>query len=285
MVAKTIPPGSKFGKLTVLAEGIPVKTQSSSVCVCECGVQKTILNYNLGSGRTKACGQCRPRESLIGRVFNRLTVIGDEVPRPGSAQWRSKCQCSCSPLSFVVVDNNLLKSGNTQSCGCRHSELQSQMMLKHGCAGGANRIQTREYVCWHNMKKRVTNTKAKEYSNYGGRGITVCGRWKDSFENFLADMGPCPPGLTIERKDDNGNYEPGNCVWANYKVQARNKRTNVVLTIRDTTACLKDLCLRFDKNYATVKGRIRRGWSPEKAMFEPDSQGIKTPEFLASVRS
>lgn len=115
------------------------------------------------------------------------------------------------------------------------------------------------------MKDRCSNPKNKAFRWYGGRGISVCKRWM-SFENFLVDMGDRPDGKFIERKNNNGNYEPGNCKWASKKEQARNTRTNRFETAFGITATLVELCERFDVGYKMVWARLSYGWGIEDAL-------------------
>ena len=137
----------------------------------------------------------------------------------GQACWRCKCDCG----NEVVVKGGNLQSGNTSSCGCAHRRRGTDHPnTTHGKRHSA------EYVAWANMKTRCLNTRSASYRDYGGRGIVICERWINSFENFLADMGERPVGRTLERKNVNGNYEPGNCVWATMEQQARNRRTTRV---------------------------------------------------------
>lgn len=128
-------------------------------------------------------------------------------------------------------------------------------------------------------EKRCLNPNSTDFPKYGGKGIKLCERWKESFDNFLADMGECPPGLTIERIDSNGNYEPGNCKWASYFAQSRNKSTNVIITFGGHTGCLKDVCAVLGKDYETVKSRLRRNWPMEDAFAKPRRQGCKGGVF------
>src|SRR5690606_2812880 len=110
-----------------------------------------------------------------------------------------------------------LRTGKTKSCGCLRIETNISKGTTHGHSG------TRTYQAWLNMKSRCSNKKNISYENYGGRGISICDRWLNSFENFLEDMGECPDNLTLERMDVNGNYEPNNCIWEDYSQQLFNQ--------------------------------------------------------------
>lgn len=151
---------------------------------------------------------------LTGQRFGRWTVLSRaEDYRRGIPQW--SCRCDCGKAG--VVRANILKAGESKSCGCLNREMKRN--YSHGLS------QTRTYEAWKHMIQRCTNPHAKHFSYYGGRGITVCERWLSSFENFLADMGERPPGLTLDRYPDNdGNYEPDNCRWATWTQQAANRR-------------------------------------------------------------
>lgn len=151
---------------------------------------------------------------ITGHRFGRLVAVSF-VPKQG---WL--CHCDCGHKAVIQRTN--LKNGVTQSCGCLHRELARAKLLKHGHTSWQG-PKSKTYMCWRGMIARCTNPKMQNWKWYGGRGITVCDRWRHSFKNFLADMGEKPPGLSIDRIDVNGNYEPSNCRWATSSEQFRNR--------------------------------------------------------------
>lgn len=174
---------------------------------------------------------------LTGRVFERLTVV------KRAANWTRRspywvCRCRCGTETTVTRSN--LVSGATRSCGCLHND-QLAAIGRSNKTHGFTKSST--YVTWTAMKRRCFDVQHKDYSNYGARGITVCARWKNSFEAFLADMGARPRGTSIDRfPNRNGNYEPGNCRWATPSEQTVNRRVTVltrdlVREIRARAAC------------------------------------------------
>jgi hypothetical protein len=139
----------------------------------------------------------------IGSVFGRLTVIAKLPDR------KIRCLCKCGQEK-VIFEGNLTR-GVTKSCGCLNAELSAKRNLKHG---GAKRGKLlRAYRSYHHMKYRCLNPNATGYQYWGGRGITICERWLESFDNFYADLGERPKGYELDRINPNGNYEPNNCQW------------------------------------------------------------------------
>jgi hypothetical protein len=196
--------------------------------------------------------------------FGRLTIIAEE----GTDKWRRrlvKCLCDCGKDTIVRFYS--LKSGNTRSCGCLFKEINFGITaITHGAT--KDRKVTRAYQAWKAMKVRCQNTKSKYFKNYGGRGITICERWQ-SFTNFLADMGECPAGLSLERSNNNGNYEPGNCKWTTMEEQNRNRRSNVFITFEGRTQCMSDWANEFHLRPGALRYRLSRGWPVYRAFNEP----------------
>jgi hypothetical protein len=196
-------------------------------------------------------------DDLTGKKFGRLTGIRrvENVGRQTMWLW----QCDCGNQKTIAADK--AKCGHTVSCGCYWPEI----CRKHGHSHDENANQSRTYKAWVNMRSRVAGVTESYRVNYSSRGISVCDRWAGSFENFLSDMGVCPPGLTLERENNDGNYEPGNCVWATMAKQNSNRRDTLRVTVDGDRMCLAHACKRAGVLYDTAMHRIRRGMTAQEA--------------------
>lgn len=171
-----------------------------------------------------------------GSQFGRLTVLGFAGSHETSRYSMWWCKCLCGTI--IRTGGYMLRSGVTRSCGCWNAAVVSITKRTHG------RSKTRIYSSWVNMWTRCTNRNSDDYLRYGGRGITVCDRWK-SFENFAMDMGERPPNTTLNRIDNNGNYTPENCEWANTEIQNNNRRSTRLITFQDKTQSITQWMKEF----------------------------------------
>ena len=194
-------------------------------------------------------------KDLMGKKFRRLTVIrlGEKLNN-GEHFWL--CQCKCGNL--IKVRGGHLRNGHTKSCGC----LRKEQLKTHGMS------QKLEYKSWAKLKGRCLNKNIPNYKDYGGRGITICEEWKNSFETFYKDMGNRPKGTSIDRIDNNENYCKENCRWSLPKVQARNKRNNIMITYKGNTLCSTDWASKLRLKRQTLEGRLRKNWSVERAFTQ-----------------
>lgn len=157
--------------------------------------------------------------------FGKLVAFEVEGKEDHYILWICKCDCG----KVTVVRSKNLISGNTKSCGCLRKEIVKEMGTKHG------KWDSRERRAWSNMKTRCFNPRSKNYKYWGGRGISICDRWlgDHGFENFFEDMGECPEGLTLDRRDNDGNYSKENCRWADRKTQNENRRSKVLDFVKE----------------------------------------------------
>jgi len=195
---------------------------------------------------------------LTGERFGRLLVLQrDGCNKHGQVKWW--CRCDCGTEKHVL--GMCLSRGETQSCGCLHKEKTSEASKIHGMT------QTQIYGLWRGMIQRCTDINHPRYSDYGGRGINVCPAWQ-TFEGFYAAMGDRPTGMSLERKDVNGDYCPDNVVWASAKAQANNRRSNVVLEHAGKRQTMQQWCDELELKIGTVWARINRGWAASRALTQ-----------------
>lgn len=169
-------------------------------------------------------------------------------------------RCECGTVKEIQIGN---VGRATQSCGCLRSEIVKELHVTHGHRRDGKLPRT--YKIWKHVTQRCTNPKVANYEYYGGRGIKMCERWAD-YENFLADMGECPDGLTIDRIDVNGDYEPGNCRWVSMAVQGNNKRNNVNLTLNGVTMTQMQWAKHLGVSHALISKRRKAGLPIEQVL-------------------
>ena len=216
-------------------------------------------------------------EDLSGKKFGWLTAIS---PLPGSRSSRRKWNCRCDCGNLVAVGTNDLNSGVTKSCGCQKVNLIREARTIHGhTSHHAN--PTAEYRCWSDM---ISRCKDLRNPYYGGRGITVCKRWKASFSNFLEDMGPRPSvKYSIDRIEVDGHYDPANCRWATISEQANNRRDNRKVVLGAETFTVAQLAEVSAVAAPTLRARLDRGWTVADATNLPASP--ISPQLVKKQRS
>jgi len=211
--------GQRFGKLTVIGRDANRNGKVYWICQCDCGNLVSVESYKLKIGNTTSCG-CeqynRPYCDLSGQKFGMLTVI-ERISNKKNSKVLYRCRCECG--NEVEAYYWSLVFGDKKTCGC------VDLHVKHGMC------YSRLYKVWHDMRNRCNNKNSHAYENYGGRGIHVCDEWDKDFIAFqkwaeLAGYDPDAPRgkCTLDRIDNDGNYEPSNCRWVDMKVQSNNRR-------------------------------------------------------------
>lgn len=188
-------------------------------------------------------------KDLTGKKINRMFILEFAFTRKTKRFW--KCKCDCGNIKYV--DTNQLISGATKSCGCYRKEKMDR--TTHG-EGSRGKI-TREYSAWSKMKRRCSEDgyRARRYKD---RGIKVCDRWANSYENFLADMGRAPEGYTLDRIDNNKGYEPSNCRWASMKEQSNNRNNNRVITYNSVSKTLSQWAETIKRSPSTLSEALSK---------------------------
>ena len=204
-----------------------------------------------------------PLDSIVGQVIGRLTVLWERPVRRNGRTWL--CRCACGRL--ILVNHYNLAKLHTQSCGCLKRDKTVRRFTTHGHSSDGHCSRT--YIIWEAMKRRCYTPRQPNYARYGGRGITVCDKWRDSFEAFLGDMGECPQDYSIERIDNDGPYCKDNCRWATPTEQGNNKRNNVMLTHDGKTLTLAQWSRETGFDYKVLHSRLYAlHWSPERALTQ-----------------
>jgi hypothetical protein len=209
------------------------------------------------------CPESQGTQDLTGMRYGRLAVIGLSHR---SARRQSHWSCICDCGRQIVVRKDSLTGGRSLSCGCLRGERVSAATSTHHLTGSP------EWWAWVHMNQRCFNPRNRSYPRYGGRGITVCERWrgKEGFPAFLIDMGHRPSkSHSIDRINNDKGYCPQNCRWATIGEQNRNTRTNRKITFNGETLCAAEWAVRLGMVKRTLYNRLSRGWSVERAMMTP----------------
>lgn len=199
--------------------------------------------------------------NLSGVVVNSLTVVERTSARHGSSvMWLCRCICG----SELLVRACTLKASRIKSCGCKTKEILRAARSTHGLS----KTEPKTFHVWRGMRARCEKQYHKSYDDYGARGIAICDRWQD-FGLFFADMGRAPDGMTLERIDNDGNYEPGNCRWATHKEQANNRRSNVFVMHEGVQLTMAQLAEAVAIPRDTLERRLKMGWPMDRAVSQP----------------
>lgn len=190
-------------------------------------------------------------QKLIGEQFGRWTIV-EAIPHGFS-----KCVCICG--NYKTLRTSHLLRGASKSCGCYARDVTIKRKLVHG------QSYTATYRIWCSMRSRCSDKNSPKYKDYGGRGITVCERW-NSYENFLEDMGEKPQGMSIDRINNAGSYDPTNCRWATSKEQGSNKRNNKYIKFNGETKTASEWSRVYGLSLTTLNRRIDQGWPVEIAL-------------------
>lgn len=276
--------GRVFGKWTAM-ECVGKNRHNRALwnCHCECGTTRIMPSSALLTGETKSCGCDRlPRiktSNMAGLRFGEWTVI-----ETLSLRYRREpfclCVCSCGTKREVAAHN--LKQGASLSCGCIGRKKACDRHFIHGLT------ETSEHHIWKTMIARCENKRSRKYASYGARGIRVCPKWRASFIAFLNDMGRRPtPRHSIDRINNEGNYEPSNCRWATPTEQSCNRRVTIYVEFNGRKAALSEACRETNTKYERMRERIKRGLTFDEAVSRKpyDVQTKLTWEMVDQIRN
>lgn len=229
-------------------------------CKCQCGTIKSVSGSSLRAGTSLGCG-CKKAKDWAGKKFNRWTGI-ERFGTTGS-KWLWRCDCGTER----VIQVGTITHDYSKSCGCYKDEVAKKFHTKHG------KSYTRAYNTWESMKDRCFNPNHKQWKHYGGRGITVCEEWKNSFEAFHAYVGDPDPGMSLVRYPNNdGNYEPGNVRWASRRQQANNRRpqsNSMYVNVNGERLTISALSKRLGVKHSRLYYQLNSGWTLERILAQP----------------
>ena len=206
-------------------------------------------------------------EHKLGEHFERLTISSTNTRpcarNPKKIEW--KCRCDCGTELFVLATH--LHRGKVKSCGCLAREVKRRTKGSGIYKGtvSATPGRYRAYQSWAKMKARCLDPRSKNFESYGARGISICERWLNSFDNFFDDLGERPALMSLGRIDNNGNYEPENCRWETWDQQANNRRNTLFVGEKPMAHFLKEQSVKVP----VVRGRLATGWTVEEATSKP----------------
>jgi hypothetical protein len=252
--------GQEFGRLVVIKQAGQAKNKCALwTCRCGCGNTIVVRSDSLRNGGSKSCGCAKAEQGptfddLAGQRFGKW-LVGEQAGKTehGHILWNVTCECG----NTSVVQAGHLRNETSKAC-------RSCSKTTHGL------IDTVEYETWARIVQRCTNTKCEDYVKWGGRGITICDEWRQSFAKFASDMGLRPSDQhSIDRIDNDGPYCKDNCRWATKSQQSRNRNDRVPITAGGETKLLCEWSEITGMSIATLWARLDRGWSEEDTVRTP----------------
>lgn len=248
--------GKKYGELTVIKRDYSKKNPLFWFCQCSCGKIKSISGEHLKRGISKSCG-CKIKKNLEGQKFGRWTVLKQNLDTNSKHMYSWICRCDCGNIGIVSTYSLLHKTST--SCGCYHKELCIKQNTTHKMS------KKRIYRLYYNIRNRCCSLNNKRYKDYGGRGIKVCDEWlgEKGFENFYkwSLENNYADNLTIDRINNDGNYEPNNCRWVTKDVQYTNKRSSLFFELFGIRKTLKEWTNYMGWDYRKYHSRCYRGYT------------------------